>query len=761
MARGLSQAEVAQRQSDGRQNILPPRTGKTVRDIVVHNVFTRINLILAVLFAMVLATGSIINGAFGLLIIVNSSIGIIQELRAKRTLESLTVLGEEHPSVWRDGTLRQISQEDIVLDDLVALKSGNQIMVDGDVVDSASLYVDESLLTGESDPVEKHRGDHVLSGSYVVAGTGSYTVTKVGAESYAARLAQEASRFTLARSELQAGINKILFYITWILIPVGILTIIGQTRLGESHWRDIVLSITGALVPMVPEGLVLITSTAFALGIIRLGRRNCLVQELPAIEGLARVDVVCADKTGTLTDNTMVFDHLVELVPGAHDGLAHLAATDPDPNSTMVAIREGVPCTPQWTVRRHVPFTSATKYSGTEFDTGTWILGAPDVLAPGTDAYQQADQLSATGLRVLLVARCSDLDTRANLEPVGLVVLNQKVREDAGQTLSYFESQDVTVKVISGDHAASVGAVTRHLGIESGDAVDARNLDEATLPDMVENRRVFGRVTPDQKRSMVHALQERGHTVAMTGDGVNDVLALKDSDIGVAMGSGAPATRSVAKIVLLDNKFATLPHVVAEGRRVIDNIERVANLFLTKTIYSSLLAILVFCFAVPFPFLPIHVTITGWFTIGIPAFLLSLPPSHKRAQPGFASRVLRFAIPAGIIVGTCSFVTFMWTGGWQVSTDHDTQSTAALASLIIASSWVLAVVARPWAWWKIALITLPVIGYGIIFSWPVTQDLFTLPVDPSMMGTAFLVGGIGAGLIEILWWLTLRSRLWE
>lgn len=771
---GLTTAEVAERRRDGRANELPPRTGKSVKQIVQQNVFTRINAILSVLFVMVLATGSIINGAFGLLIIVNSGIGIIQELRAKRTLDSLTIVGEEHPRVWRDGSLTEVTQEELVLDDVVRVGAGNQIVVDGVVETSEYLSVDESNLTGESDAVRKERGDQIMSGSYVVSGSGDYTVTKVGAESYAAKLAAEASRFSLAHSQLQAGINTILKYITWVLIPVGILTVISAVRGGVTDWRAVVLEITGALVPMVPEGLVLITSTAFALGVIRLGQRKCLVQELQAIEGLARVDVVCADKTGTLTENRLEFSEIVvvegceESIEECEEILAHLLATDPDPNSTATAIIERFPLDgPQWSVGPRQPFTSAKKWSGTTFinDDGTitsWILGAPDVLAGEHPSGAVAEEIGSTGRRVLLLAHSPEPVDAANapvqVRPVALLVLEQKIRPDAHATLEYFAEQEVEVKVISGDNAASVGAVTQRLGITAGQTVDARHIDEASFADIIEGNRVFGRVRPDQKQDMVKALQTNGHTVAMTGDGVNDVLALKDADIGVAMGSGSAATRAVAKIVLLDNRFATLPHVVAEGRRVIGNIERVANLFLTKTIYSAMLAMLVIIAAVPFPFVPIHVTITGWFTIGIPAFLLALPPNHNRARPNFVPRVLRFAIPAGLIVGTSAFLTYMVVSGWNVPEEHTQESTAALLALIIPSTWVVATIARPLSPWKLLLVILPLIGYGIIFNWSLTQRLFFLDSSNSgMMLQATMIGLIAAACIEALWWIV-RAR---
>lgn len=784
---GLTAAEVAERVAHGQSNSLPPRSGRTTAQIVRDNVFTRINALLGTLFVLVMLTGSWINGAFGLLIIANSIIGIVQELRAKRTLDSLAVVGEAHPTVRREGVTHQVSQEEVVLGDILVITPGDQIVVDGVVADASYLEIDESLLTGESDPVAKFPGDEIMSGSFVASGTGAYQATKVGTDSYAAKLTAEAAKFSLVHSELQAGINSILKAITWILIPVGILTVIGQIRIGEHDWRDIILSVTGALVPMIPEGLVLITSTAFALGVIRLGSRHCLVNELPAIEGLARVDVVCADKTGTLTENVMAFGELRPLHSGAtergeateHSGatseatalgdlpdpkevLQQLGSADSAPNSSMQAIIDGVGLAQSpWAVTASQPFTSAKKWSGVSFaDHGNWVLGAPDVLVDTESPEgKEAHDIASTGLRVLLLGQCTEEVTSDNapgtVTPHALVVLEQRIRPDAADTLEYFRSQGVEVKVISGDNADSVGAVTRSLGMDSGTPVDARHIEDSEFDEVVLTSHVFGRVTPAQKRAMVSSLQSHGKTVAMTGDGVNDVLALKDADLGVAMGSGTPATRSVAKIVLLDDRFATLPYVVAEGRRVLGNIERVANLFLTKTIYSSILAILVLAFSLPFPFQPIHVTITGWFTIGIPAFLLSLPPNNERAQGRFVQRVLRFGFPAGAIVAAASFITFIAVRVPGGTPEQATQaSTAALVALIIASTWVLATVARPYEWWKILLILLPLGGYWLIFTLTITQKYFMLDSSngPWML-FGITAGIIGALLIEVLWWI--------
>src|SRR6185312_9534108 len=523
----------------------------------------------------------------------------------------------------------------------------------GVILEESNLEVDESLLTGEADPIAKTVGEHVMSGSFVVAGTGAYRATKVGREAYAAKLAEEASKFTLVKSELRSGINKILQFITYLLWPAGLLTIYTQLFTTDVGWRRAVLAMVGALVPMVPEGLVLMTSIAFAVGVVRLGHRQCLVNELPAIEGLARVDVVCADKTGTLTENGMRVSDLKQLSAAAvGDVLAQLASDDARPNASMQAIAEAYKMPPGWTATATAPFKSATKWSGASYgEYGNWVIGAPDVLLErGSPVAEQAEQIGSSGLRVLL--------------------LEQRVRPDARDTLDYFASQSVSIKVISGDNAVSVGAVAGSLGLE-GETMDARQLpDQAdNLADMLEEYTTFGRVRPDQKRAMVHALQSRGHTVAMTGDGVNDVLALKDADIGVAMGSGSSASRAVAQIVLLDNKFATLPYVVGEGRRVIGNIERVSNLFLTKTVYSVLLAVLVGLAGLSakifgtdpllFPFQPIHVTIAAWFTIGIPAFILSLAPNNERAHPGFVRRVMTSALPSGLVVGIATFSSYL------------------------------------------------------------------------------------------------------
>jgi cation-transporting ATPase E len=806
LERGLSSAEVAERIAAGQVNTLPPRSGRTTWDIVKANVFTRINFLLMVLFVMVISTGALFNALFGCLIIFNSIVGMLQELKAKKTLDNLAVISEGKPTVRRDGESVQIQREEIVLGDLIEIGPGDQIVVDGDVVEASYLEVDESLLTGESDAINKEVGSHLMSGSHVIAGVGAFRATKVGPDSYAAQITAEANKFSLTKSELQGGINFILKLITWLMVPVAIVTVWGQWNIGgeeDATWQSIVLRISGALVPMVPEGLVLLTSLAFAAGVVRLSRQSVLIQELPAIEGLARVDVVCADKTGTLTENGMKFaelqlfaDELDE--PAIGRVLAQLAASDPRPNASMQAIADefSLGDAEPWQITALAPFTSAKKWSGASFDGhGSWVLGAADILVPGSGAATEAEGIGAEGRRVLLLgqtaAQVDAVDAPGAVTPVALVILDQRVRPEARDTLAYFEDQGVQVKVISGDNAKSVGAVIAKLGITEQEVVDARILpeDEGLFADEVEENNVFGRVTPQQKRQMVAALQSKGHAVAMTGDGVNDVLAIKDSDLGVAMGSGASATRAVAQVVLMNDDFSTLPSVVAEGRRVIGNIERVANFFLTKTLYSIVLALLLAVRNLPlpflpdwqlaFPFMPIHISMVGWFTIGIPACILAMAPNKERARHGFLGRVMRFGIPSGLIISATVFAAYLMVMPNNATEAQSYQaSTAALLTLLMGGAWVMVTTSRPYQWWKIGMILFcfaliivfyllpidPALGYGQAcqltevgigtFLSHAGQCFFWLdPTNPAMMTTGLIWGGIAIIGVELTWWI--------
>ncbi|ARP71600.1 magnesium-transporting ATPase [Streptomyces pluripotens] len=765
---GLTRAEVAERVARGQVNDVPVRSSRSLSEIVRANVFTRFNAIIGVLWLIMLAVAPIQDSLFGFVIIANTGIGIVQEWRAKQTLDSLAVIGEARPTVRRDGVATEVATHEIVLDDLIEIGPGDKIVVDGVCAEADGLEVDESLLTGEADPVVKHPGDQVMSGSFVVAGGGAFTAARVGREAYAAQLAEEASRFTLVHSELRTGISTILKYVTWMMVPAAIGLIITQLVVKNNEFKGSVARTVGGIVPMVPEGLVLLTSVAFAIGVIRLGRKQCLVQELPAIEGLARVDTVCLDKTGTLTEGGMDVTGL-RLLDGADESyvrkvLGALGESDPRPNASLQAIIDAYPDNDDWRCVESLPFSSARKYSGAVFSEGdgedsTWLLGAPDVLLDsGTPALVETERLNEQGLRVLLLARASrDLDDPEPAEaarPTALVVLEQRLRPDAADTLRYFADQHVRAKVISGDNAVSVGAVAAKLGLQ-GKAVDARRLpaDRARMAEALDEGTVFGRVTPRQKRDMVGALQSRGHTVAMTGDGVNDVLALKDADIGVAMGSGSEATRAVAQIVLLNNSFAVLPSVVGEGRRVIGNITRVATLFLVKTVYSVLLALLVVFWQVEYPFLPRHLTLLSTLTIGVPAFFLALAPNKERARPHFVRQVMRYAIPGGVVAGSATFAVYLvarhyYTGSVQL----EAETSAATLTLFLISMWVLAIIARPYTWWRVTLVATMGAAFLVVLVVPALQSFFALKlVGVAMPWTAVAVAVVAAATLEYLW----------
>ena len=774
---GLTTAGVAERVARGQVNDVPVRSSRSLTDIVRANVFTRFNAIIGVLWVIMLFVAPIQDSLFGFVILANTGIGIVQEWRAKKTLDSLAVIGEARPTVRRDGRPAEVSTSEIVLDDVIEIGPGDKAVVDGVCVEADGLEIDESLLTGEADPVVKQPGDQVMSGSFVVAGGGAFRATKVGREAYAAQLAEEASRFTLVQSELRSGISTILKYVTWMMVPTAIGLILSQLLAKDNALDDSIARTVGGIVPMVPEGLVLLTSVAFAIGVVRLGRKQCLVQELPAIEGLARVDTVCLDKTGTLTEGGMDVTDL-RLLDGADEGhvrtvLGSLGASDPRPNASLGAIIDAYPvdgAAGAWHCTKSLPFSSARKYSGATFDegdgaVGTWLLGAPDVLLAEDDpALAETGRLNEQGLRVLLLARAAraldDPAVAEGAEPTALVVLEQRLRPDAADTLRYFADQDVRAKVISGDNAVSVGAVAAKLGL-SGATIDARRLpaEREEMAGALDEGTVFGRVTPQQKRDMVGALQSRGHTVAMTGDGVNDVLALKDADIGVAMGSGSEATRAVAQIVLLNNSFATLPSVVAEGRRVIGNITRVATLFLVKTVYSVLLALLVVCSQVEYPFLPRHLTLISSLTIGVPAFFLALAPNRERARPHFVRRVMRYAIPGGVVAGTATFVTYLVARQHYTGPDAlDAETSAATLTLFLVSMWVLAIIARPYTWWRVLLVAAMGLAFVVVLAVPWLQDFFALKlVGVTMPWTAVGIAVAAAGVLEFTWrWVDRR-----
>jgi cation-transporting P-type ATPase E len=762
--RGLSGAEVADRVARGLVNDVPSAPTRTIGQIVRSNVLTRFNLLLGSLLAVILVVGPLQDALFGLVIVANTVVGIVQEVRAKRTLDRLEVVNAPRARVVRDGRVGELAVGQVVLDDVLEAAAGDQLVVDGEVLEAAGLEVDESLLTGESEPVDRRPGDRLLSGSFVAAGSGRYRATKVGREAYAVQLTEQARRFTLARSELRAGVDQILKYVTWALVPTAALLFVSQLRLEHGVRAGLSGAVAGT-VAMVPEGLVLLTSVAFAVGVVRLGRRQVLVRELPAVETLARVDVICFDKTGTITAGDLAVQGL-EPPDGAGEtaaALGALAAADPNPNATLRAIGQAFPAPDGWRPEAAVPFSSARKWSGASFaGRGAFLLGAPEILLGGATGHdggrellRRAEQIAVEGRRVVLLAHSArPLDGErppAGLEPRAMVVIGDQVRGDAADTVAWFAAEGVQVKVVSGDHPRTVGAIAGQVGIAGADQpVDARSLPdaEAALADLVEARSVFGRVVPRQKREMVEALETRGHVVAMTGDGVNDVLALKDADLGIAMGGGSAASRAVAELVLMDGRFATLPAVMAEGRRVIANIERVAKVFVTKTVYATVLALAVGLAGLAFPFLPRHLTLISSLTIGIPGFFLALEPNTQRARPGFVRRTLAFAAPAGLVAALGTLVAYQVADVADVPQDQArTTATLALAGLGLV---VLALAARPLNPLRRLLLAAMAAAFAVVLLVPFLRVFFALDLPPLRVAlTALaLVAALG-GLLTL------------
>lgn len=780
---GLTTEQVAERVARGAVNVTDTKSSRSIWEIVKANVFTRFNAILGALLILILITGSLADGLFGLVLVLNSAIGVVQEYLAKRKLDQLALLNAPTTRVVRDGALFEIPTAEVVLDDLVELRAGDQVPADGRLSSTAGLEIDEANLTGESDPVPKAPGDEVMSGTTVVAGIGRFSAAAVGPDSYANRIASEARKFTRAKSEIQESINRLLKYITWVIVVALPLQIWSQARVvGEQGWREVVIRSTAGLVGLVPEGLVLLTSVAFLLAAVQLTRQHVLVQELPAVEGLARVDVVCLDKTGTLTVGDIAFEEIIPLYDGDEAEIrAALGALadDPNANGTLQAVAAAIDPPDGWERIATVAFNSARKWSSASYTgRGSWIMGAPDVLLDQSDPLREkVSEFALTGRRVILLARSdSDVtspDLPTDIRPVALVTLTEQIRPDAEETLRYFADQGVAIKVISGDNPQTVAAIARRVGLEFDEPVDARTIGDTAeeLREIVERTTVFGRVSPEQKRALVQALQLNGHVAAMTGDGVNDALALKDADIGVAMGNGAQATKAVAQLVLLDGKFSHMPSVLAEGRRVIGNVERVANLFLAKNVMSLVAIVAVAVFAMPFPFLPRHLTLVSSVTIGIPAFFLALGPNKRRYIPGFLRRVLRFAVPAGAVAGIATIVSYLLAQkdygvpmadfGERCAVVEGTKRVADMAcwqpgsaatlSLLVVFFWILIVLARPFRLWKAALIGAMAVLAALAFVLPFARQFFNFDVPGPLLGQSMLIGLCGAVAVEVIY----------
>ena len=688
MLTGLTDEQVNERIEQGKVNADENPNTRTYKQIVRENTLTFFNFLNLVLLILVLMVGSYKNAFFVGIIIINTLIGIAQEIRAKKTIDKLAILTAKKSIVIREGKKWTVPTEDLVLDDLVCLKTGDQVPADAKVLEG-SVEVNESLLTGESDNLPKNVGDELFSGSFVTSGEACCQIIHVGKDNYAAQITSEAKEFKRHNSELKNSLNAILKVISIIIVPLGALLFYKQYYIVENTFKASVVSMVAGVLGMIPEGLVLLTSVALTLGALVLANKKTLVQELYCIETLARVDTLCLDKTGTITEGTMCVERVEpwseasenkdtdeiptedEDEPDLHEienMMANLMYVLNDQNATIDALRKRFPAKSSMTLEHIIPFSSDRKYSGAVFeDNGTYLMGAAQFLFPEgrEDILDVCQNYAEEGLRVLVLAHSTQMaegtELPENLEPAALLLLTDVIREEAPDTLQFFDSQEVDLKVISGDDPVTVSAIAKRAGLKNAENyVDATTLEtEEQLEEAVAKYSVFGRVTPQQKKEMVQALQKQGHTVAMTGDGVNDVLALKEADCSIAMAQGSDAVKNIANVVLLDSNFASMPHIVNQGRRVVNNIRTAASMFLIKTMFSVMLSLLTIFFGNAYPFEPIQMSLISACAVGIPTFLLAQENNYDKIDHTFLRHVFLNAFPAALTITSCVFAVML------------------------------------------------------------------------------------------------------
>ena len=722
--KGLSTEEVAERIADGKVNGNPNPKTKSVKQIVFQNIFTFFNLINVALAVMVFAVGSPKNAMFALVIVFNTGIGIFQEIRAKRIIDRLTLVSAPKASVIRNGTETEISTEEIVSDELIIFRTGTQAAADCQVV-SGECEVNESLITGEADPVYKKEGDKILSGSFVVSGEALAVVTALGADSFASKITSGAKYLKKPKSKMMDAINLILKIIGVCIIPImGILLYNSIYVTGQSFDRA-VTSTVAAIIGMIPEGLVLLSSVVLAVSTIRLAQKKTLVQDMYCIETLARVDVLCLDKTGTITEGTMAVEEIKLLTDKPVDeAITALMNALNDGNPTYNAMKAHWNGESNWKTEKVLPFSSARKWSGAQFHgKGSFITGAAEFILGDkfSEIRDEVESLSKGGRRIILLAHSPspfrDKDLPENITPLALIAITDKIREEAPATLEFFSEQGVDIKIISGDNPLTVSAVAAKAGVLNADRyVDANTIEN--IADVIDDYTVFGRVTPDKKLEIVKALRAKGHTVGMTGDGVNDVLALKEADCSVAMQSGSEAARNVSNLVLLDSNFASMPLVVAEGRRAINNLQRSATLFLSKTVYSFVLALVFVFIQLPFLFEPIQMTLVNALCIGAPSFLLALQPNRDIIRGSFIGNVMQRAVPNGITVVLAMIAVLVCSGIFGFSTQQ--MSTLATVVLAAISFMVTARCCHPVKSWKVAMLAVLIAAFtlgSMLFPW--------------------------------------------
>lgn len=650
---GLTLDQIESRIVAGLVNLNTESNTKTIKQIILDNVCTLFNIINIILAIAVISVGSFKNLTFMIIIVLNTLISIVQEVRSKKTLDKLKVLASSKVCAIRNGKRENINIDEIVLDDILCFSMGNQVVVDS-LIRDGEVEVDESFITGEADTVYKKKGEMLISGSFIVSGKAICQVVHVGLDNYTAKISSDTKYIKPISSEIMRSLNRIVSVISCLIVPVGILLFSRQMYLENNTFSQAVVNTVAALIGMIPEGLVLLTSTVLAVSVVRLSRRKVLVQDLYCIETLARVDTICLDKTGTITEGCM---EVVDIISKSEqysieEVVSNLNHSLDEVNPTALALKEKFGKQISFQLKEVIPFSSSKKYSGAIYEEGCYFIGAPEfLLQEKVDSYQEDIDLYTKDYRMLLVAKAKN-KKMAGLKVLGYILLQDKIRVEAPDTLRYFKEQGVRLKIISGDNPDTVYGIALRAGFsKSAKKIDASTLktDQDVL-DAVEKYDVFGRVSPEQKKKIVLALQMLGHTVAMTGDGVNDVLALKEADCSIAMANGSDATKNVSQLVLLDSNFSALPHVVAEGRRTINNIERSASLFLVKTIYATILAVGFIFVEMPYPFIPIQLTLASVVTIGIPSFVLALQPNHDRVKGSFLTSVLKRAFPPAITI---------------------------------------------------------------------------------------------------------------
>ena len=759
---GLTDAEVAERVAAGKINGDVNIKTKSVARILRTNIVTFFNilfLIIAVIMSFFVEDGleGLFNYGFFMVAVVNCLIGIIQELAAKKTIDNLSLLHAPKAKALRNGEEREIALKDIVLDDILTLSAGNEIAADSVVLDGA-IEVNEALITGEPDAIVKKCGDELLSGSFVVSGTAKVRVKHVGKDNYAARITADAKKQKPQNSEIYKGLNKIIKFMSIILVPLGVALFCVKYFLqgGSEEVDATVLTVLGTLIGMIPSGLVALTSAVFCVSVVRLAKRKALAQDLYCSEILARVDVLCLDKTGTITEGSMNVNKIVLKQAdetAVRKALKELTEATGDSNPTADAIKEYVKDVSEYAeAEGAVPFSSARKWSGADFDGYSLIMGAAEFVLgePDGELKNEINSYAAEGYRVMVLCRSEQKlaggTAPENTTLLALIVIEDVLRSGAGETLDYFDKQGVNIKIISGDNPVTVSAVAARAGVKNAEKyVDVSVLDEEALRAAVDEYTVFGRVSPDQKLIIVKALKAAGHVVGMTGDGINDVLALREADCSIAVAAGSDASKNVSKIVLLDNNFGSLPKVVQEGRRCINNLQRSASLFLIKTIYNTLFALLFMIIPAQLPFIPKNLTLIGYITIGPPAFVLALEPNNDIVKGRFLPKVVRDACPTAfaIVAAVCVISS---VGPLMGLTAAQTGTCAIIATGALGLAFICRI-SWPLNWIRITMITVLAAFFTMCFFVPFTRALFGLSETYNIGMLTLTAPSVAGGLI--------------